>query len=423
MGRAIREKKRKIIIHSIAFSPDGVSTAYLYNDIALGFVKNGYDVVVLTTTPHYNVVPTEIAKQKLTRCWGGLFYKSQFHEVVVYHVPQKKYKKAIFRIAGFVYWHFLSLLIGLFQRNISLVISPSPPLTLGFVSIILAKLKKAKVIYNVQEIYPDFLINQGNLKSGFTVNTLRKLESFVYNHSDKVITIDDIFYQTIVGRFKDPTKLLIIPNFVDTDIYKPVITHKLDPVLFPDKPVLKVMYAGNIGLAQDWQPLFEVAIELAGLPVEFFVIGEGVLKDSLKREIQKRELNNIHLLPYQPRETMAAVVSYADIHFIFMDPQMEGQGFPSKVYTIMACKKSLLIVSGERSSLYHFLKDKDCAYLVVEEDFAKKCREIENILRSMLTDKKQADSFGEKGYEVIQQQYSKKIVIQQYLSVCKELVE
>ncbi len=47
---------RKILIHSIVFSPDGVSTAYLYNDIALKFANRGYEVVVLTTTPHYNVL-------------------------------------------------------------------------------------------------------------------------------------------------------------------------------------------------------------------------------------------------------------------------------------------------------------------------------------------------------------------------------
>ena len=59
-------KKRKLLIHSIVFSPDGVSTAYLYNDIALGFKNAGYDVEVLTTTPHYNVVESEVNKQPMT---------------------------------------------------------------------------------------------------------------------------------------------------------------------------------------------------------------------------------------------------------------------------------------------------------------------------------------------------------------------
>jgi predicted Ser/Thr protein kinase len=55
--------KKKILIHSLIFSPDGVSTAYLYNDIALAFQKKGYEVVVLSTTPHFNVVQEQLAEQ------------------------------------------------------------------------------------------------------------------------------------------------------------------------------------------------------------------------------------------------------------------------------------------------------------------------------------------------------------------------
>ena len=44
--------RKKVVIHSLVFSPDGVSTAYIYNDIALGFKNAGHEVLVLTTTPH-----------------------------------------------------------------------------------------------------------------------------------------------------------------------------------------------------------------------------------------------------------------------------------------------------------------------------------------------------------------------------------
>lgn len=424
VGIKIEVKKKKILIHSIAFSPDGVSTAYLYNDIALGLQQQGYEVVVLTTTPHYNVLPDELAKQPLQKKWGGLFYTSDFKGVKVYHVPQKKFKKAIFRVIGFVYWHILSFFLGIFQSRVALILSPSPPLTIGFISILIAKLKGAKTVYNVQEIYPDFLINQGNLTSGFIISILRKLESFVYNQSDKVVTIDEVFYQTIVNRFRDVSKLQIIPNFVDTDIYKPLSENELllDKNLFPDKPVLKLMYAGNIGHAQDWEPLIDLAIKFSGMPVEFWVIGEGVLKEMLAKQIRDQHLQNIHLLPYQPRNSMASVVGYADLHFIFMNPQMDGQGFPSKVYTIMACKKPLLITSGTQTPLYHFLKDKECAFLVSETDFGKKCTAMEKIINEMLDKKSNIGDMGEKGLEVIRKKYSKTAVVKQYTDLCAALI-
>ena len=70
-----KKQKKKILIHSLVFSPDGVSTAYLYNDIALAFKSAGYDVVVLSTTPHFNVGPEQLEKQPMK--WGvfiGILY-------------------------------------------------------------------------------------------------------------------------------------------------------------------------------------------------------------------------------------------------------------------------------------------------------------------------------------------------------------
>ena len=64
----------KILIHSIVFSPDSVSTAYLYNDIALGFKEAGYEVVVLTTTPHYNLIESSILGQPLIKKYFGLMF-------------------------------------------------------------------------------------------------------------------------------------------------------------------------------------------------------------------------------------------------------------------------------------------------------------------------------------------------------------
>lgn len=410
--------KKKVLIHSIVFSPDGVSTAYLYNDIALGLKQNGFDVVVLTTTPHYNKVEEDLSKQPLKKCWGGLYYKSFFNDILVYHVPQKKFRSTLLRIIGFIYWHLLSFIIGVQLRRVSLILSPSPPLSIGLLSLLIARLKGAKVVYNVQEIYPDFLINQGSLKSGLLISVLKWVEKVVYNYSDAVTTIDKVFYNTVISRFKTAAKLSIIPNFVDTEIYKPLENDSnLDDNIFPSTQVLKVMYAGNIGYAQDWAPLLSVAERLRNLPVEFWVIGEGVLKENLKGEVEKNSLTNIHILPYQPRSKMPSLIAYADVHFIFMNPDMEGEGFPSKVYTIMACKKPLLVISGADTPLYKFLKPNNCAVLIDSKDIDDKGLQLENILRGIIDDSSSLISLGENGYHIIESQYSKKAVIKQYVGL------
>jgi len=416
---------KKILIHSIAFSPDGVSTAYLYNDIALKFKESGYDVVILTTTPHYNVIAEELAKQPLKRKLGGIYYESCFKDIKVLHVPQKKFKSSFLRIIGFVYWHLLSIVLGLFQKNISLIISPSPPLTIGLINIMIGKLKGAKVIYNVQEIYPDFLINQGNLSFKPAVSLLKSMERFVYNNSAAVTTIDPIFYKTIAPRFKDSSKLNIIPNFVDTELFKPidVASINLNPELFPSKGnVLKVMYAGNIGHAQDWEPLIAVAKMIKDFDVEFWVIGEGVMKSYLLEQIELNTLKNIHVIPYQSRALMPYLIAYADIHFIFMSPDMEGQGFPSKVYTIMACAKPLLVISGKDTPIHNFLSQYHCSVLVDRAKLSEKCTHIVDFLKEALLNPQSLKDLGNNGYKIIEENYSKKAVTQQYVRLCNEVL-
>lgn len=408
---------KKILIHSLIFSPDGVSTAYLYNDIALKFQENGYEVLVLTTTPHYNVVESQLAAQPLKWKVWGICKESCFHGIRVLHVPQKKFRNTFLRVLGFVYWHIISFLIGLSQRNIDVILSPSPPLTIGVINIWLAKIKGGKTIYNVQEIYPDIL----KRKDGLVIEQLRRMERYVYNNSTAVTTIDQVFYNVIAGRFKDKSKLCIIPNFVDTELYNSQggNVECLNPHFFPTTDSLKLLYAGNIGYAQDWEPLICLAEKTKGFSIEYFIIGEGVMKPVLEEKVRELELDNVHILPYQPRSLMPSILAYSDIQFIFMNPEMEMQGFPSKVYTIMACGRPLLVCSGKDTPIINFLQEHGCAKLITEKSLEKKVGEMVDWLNSV--SRSELALLGRNGVEVIKRLYSKDVVTQKYVDLVEAL--
>ena len=416
---------KRVLIHSLIFSPDGVSTAYLYNDIALRLQQRDYEVVVLTTTPHFNIVPEQVEKQPMRWKVWGLCKVSKFNGMTVLHVPQKKFKSTVLRLLGFVYWHIVSFFIGLTIKHVDLILSPSPPLTIGLLNLWLARLKGCKVVYNVQEIYPDIL----KLKGGMALNVLRWMERKVYNRSDAVTTIDKLFYDTIVGRFKEPSRLHIIPNFVDTELYHEVSGQELENLrmrwantdLSKDTDTIKLLYAGNIGHAQSWEPLIELADRTRELNVEYIVIGEGAKRDYVASEIEKRGLKKLHLLSYQPRELMPAILSYSDASFIFMAPESDTDGFPSKVYTIMACERPLLVLSGENTPIVNFLKDKGCAKLITEQDFGKKVDEMVSWLRSVTCE--ELKEMGRKGLAEIEAKYTKERVTDMYVELVDTLTK
>ena len=407
---------KKILIHSLIFSPDGVSTAYLYNDIALAFQRQGYEVVVVSTTPHFNVVPKQLERQPLR--WGvwGLFKKSNYNGIEVYHVPQKKFKSTLLRLVGFLYWHIVSFFLTLSIRNVDVILSPSPPLTIGQMNLWLGRLKGCKVIYNVQEVYPDIL----GMKGGFAYNFLSRMEHRVYAKSDAVTTIDKVFYDTIAPRFKDVSRLHIIPNFVDSDLYRPGVGHAdLPSELFPQTDSLKVLYAGNIGLMQDWEILVDVAQRTADKAIEYFVIGEGAVKQWLESEKKSKGLSKLHVLPYQRRDLMPQILDYSDVQFIFMKPGTDGQGFPSKVYTVMACGKPLMVSSGDSTPIVNFLSEVGCAKLFTSsEGRAEQMAEwLSNVSKEELCE------MGDRGRSVVMEKYTKEIVTGQYVELIDSLLK
>lgn len=347
-----------------------------------------------------------------------MYFESNYKGIRVIHVPLKKFSITFARILSFFYWHIFSLIISLFIRKIDVVFSPSPPLTIGFISILISKIKGAKFIYNVQEIYPDYLIKQGKLNSKFFISILQWLEKFVYNNSDLVITIDKHFYNQIIGKFENKYKLQIIPNFVDTEIYKPLKDYEKLPEMFvSDKSRIKVLYAGNIGFYQDWDPIIYAAEKLKNSNIDFWIIGEGVKRENLQVLVNQLELKNVKILPYQPRSLMPFVNAFADIHFISVSKEIEEFGFPSKVYTIMACSKPLIVVTGQNTPLHNFLYGLNCSILITEnrnENFVNAVIELAN-------NENKRNLLGQNGFNEILNSYTKERIVEKYVNIFDRL--
>ena len=167
--------------------------------------------------------------------------------------------------------------------------------------------------------------------------------------------------------------------------------------------------------------MIKLAEKTRDLNVEYFVIGEGVMKPYVEEKKKELNLEKLHVLPYQPRNLMPAILAYSDVQFIFMTPQMEGQGFPSKVYTIMACGRALLIGSGQNTPIVNFLEPVGCAKLVYSHDVEAKTDEMAQWLASVTRDELRA--MGAMGEKTILEGYTKEIVTQKYVDLIDKLLK
>ncbi len=171
------------------------------------------------------------------------------------------------------------------------------------------------------------------------------------------------------------------------------------------------MYAGNIGFFQDWDPILYAAEALKTEDVEFWIFGEGKYKESLSKEILKREIINVRIFPYLDRIAIVKKMNEADIHFISVNSSIENTGFPSKIFTIMACRKPMIVVVGEATPMAKFINKTECGVLVSEnrnDNFLKTIME-------MKINKKLRQDLGFNGYKHVKSNYTKDIVVGKFI--------
>ncbi|MBZ0306904.1 MAG: glycosyltransferase WbuB, partial [Anaerolineae bacterium] len=138
-----------ILLHTLLFSPDGVSTAIIVSELMEELQKLGHTITVLAAMPHYNRDPIAEVQQPIQKKAFGLYFTSTYRGMKVVHVRMpRKGERVGGRLKDYLFFHCWSLLWGLLLiGRCDIVIAPSPPLTIGLVGWLLARLKGAKFVY------------------------------------------------------------------------------------------------------------------------------------------------------------------------------------------------------------------------------------------------------------------------------------
>jgi len=101
-----------------------------------------------------------------------------------------------------------------------------------------------------------------------------------------------------------------------------------------------------------------------------------------------------------------------------VNEKMQSFGFPSKVYTIMACKKPMIVISGYTTPLYNFLKDKNCAEIV---DFENKNEAFYNAVVRVYSDELYRKKMGENAYRSVLKNNTKEVILKKYILLLNSL--
>lgn len=411
----------EVLLLSLVFPPDSVSTAQIMGEIAVDLGKNGHRVTVITTIPHYNRSLENEKNQPLRPKWGKILYQSEFNGVTVYHVfMPAKGQNILLRLLAWVFFHIISIIVTLtIVPRPSIIISPSPPLTIGLCAWLLGALYRVPFVYNVQEIYPDIAIRLGAVRNRWLIALLYRLEKFIYSKSSKVTVIASRMREQLLEKGVSNDKVFIIPNFVDVSDLVPL--PKENDFSRKHNLINKfvVSYAGNMGPAQGLEHFIEAAKILrdeAGIC--FLIMGDGILRESLRQRIEQSNLKNVVFLSYQPYSIMGQAYAASDLCLV---PQAIETGFeavPSKVYRIMACARPVLAVTDQNSDLARLVCEASCGAFVLPGS--------SEVLAEMIIRAYQNQSEWQKmgiaGREHVVRYYARETVTNQYHMLIENLI-
>ncbi len=363
----------RILILSLIFRPDNVSTAQIMGDLALDLQSRGHDVFVISTVPHFNDDAVALAAQPLKTYWGRLLQRSNYHGIEVLHawMPRKGPSKLL-RIFAWLGFHFISTTAGLITRfKPDVILAPSPPLTIGVSAWLIGLWRKCPFIYNVQEIYPDVAVNLGVLRNVWIIKGLQLLESFVYTKAQALAVISDGMANHIRAKGTLEAKIQVIPNFVDIDDFYPLPKDNNFSRRYDLHNKFVISYAGNMGVPQGLETLIEAAHQLQNEEgIHFLMMGDGSERSLLMEKARKLKLMNVTFLAYQPYSLMAEAYAAVDASFVSQAPGTCNDGVPSKVYRIMACARPVIACTDDDSDLARLVTKSEGGVVVRSGDAA-----------------------------------------------------
>lgn len=323
------------------------------NDLVRGLLERGHQVTVLTSIPNY---PEGNFFQGY-----GLFkqWRQDYFGAKVYRVPLIPRGKggAVRLVLNYASFALSASLFApfFFRKKIDhiFVFAPSP-ITVAFPALVLQKLKSIPMTIWVQDLWPESLSATGFIKSARLLAVVAWFVRMIYKSCDRILITSKAYASSIEKLGVSLSKIVYFPQSAE-ELYRPVSsdTETAERKLMPNG--FCVMFAGNIGTAQDFPTILAAAeILKSHQDVHWVIVGGGRMKPWVDAEVQKRGLSDtVHLLGRFPLETMPSFFALADVMLVTLkkDP-LFALTIPAKIQSYLACGRPIIAaLDGEGAAI------------------------------------------------------------------------
>ncbi len=236
--------------------------------------------------------------------------------------------------------------------------------SLGF---ILKRLLNRPYACMIMDLYPEVLVLDGVLKpNALMTRLLRSLTRITLNGADFVIVIGRCMLNKLSSLGVNLNNVHYIPNWTNDSLltFIPKKNNPLSSQLRLDNHFV-VLYSGNMGVSHYFDDILEVARRCAHLErLRFVFIGDGYRRKEIDCFVEKHQLVNVLILPYQPANLLSASLSMGDLHFVSLRQGFEGVVVPSKAYGSLAVGRPLIYQGSASGEIARMIAEEDIGAVV-----------------------------------------------------------
>lgn len=369
----------------------------------------GHEVEVVTGMPNY-------PSGRIFEGYRGKLYRREVldgltvHRVWMYAATGS----GMARVLNYVSFAILSLLGLMRATRPDYLVFESPPPTLAIPAWIAAGLWRARLIANVADPWVDAVREMGFIRAGLILRAAEALERWSYRRADYVNVVTDGLREILIKRkHVDDSKILFLPNGVDTDLFHPRPRNEtLAAELGLDRRRC-VLYTGVIGFVHGVEVAIEAFAQLQNdrPDVVLLLVGGGSDEPRLRALVEQRGLTNVRFLPPRPVEDIAELYSIADIGLVTVRDLPLFDGFrPSKLMSVMASGKP--VVYSGRGEGAEIVEAAQAGIVVAPE----RPGPLADAIRALLNDPQRAAEHGSAGRRYCERYFQWRAVLADWLA-------
>jgi len=405
----------KILFLTQYYPPEIGAPQNRLHELAIRLRAHGVEVEVLTALPNY-------PKMEIQEAYKNGKNREEVIDSVPVHrswIYVSKSKGIISRLLNYFSFVWSSYWRGRKLGKYDFLLVESPPLFLGYSAMRLAKKMKAKLIFNVSDLWPESAEKLGIVTNKRLIKLAYNLEATCYQRATLITGQTEGIVKDIQQRFPEAS-LYWLPNGVDVDFYDP---DKVKPTNFREKngftsQDVLFFYGGILGHAQGLEVIVHAANELKDqVNIQFIMQGSGPEKDKLMKLKEDYKLNNVHFLDPVSKFEMPGIVKAVDVALVPLKnlPLFQG-AIPSKVFEALSMKKPLLLgVDGEARK--HFIEKAEAGLFFEPENAIELAKQA----KILALDESKRRAMGDNARKYVELQFNRNKLAASFLDKLKEI--